>query len=117
MALWNQITHCASAIRELVAPTYHPERHYMRGPGPACARREFVGARVSRFWMAQRYRTQRDGLNMWAVVDRLTGLPPRFERIPQTALRRNDEDELAQLLNELDEARPAKGLPERHILK
>lgn len=20
-------------------PTYHPERHYMRGPGPACARR------------------------------------------------------------------------------
>ena len=19
--------------------TYHPERHYMRGPGPACARR------------------------------------------------------------------------------
>ena len=117
MALWNQITHCASAIRELVAPTYHPERHYMRGPGPACARREFVGARVSRFCVAQRYSTQRDGLNMWAVVDRLTGLPPRFERIPQTALRRNNEDELAQLLNELDDARPAKGLPERHILK
>jgi hypothetical protein len=43
IAFWNQITHCALAIRELVAPTYHPERHYMRGPGPACARREFVG--------------------------------------------------------------------------
>jgi hypothetical protein len=29
----------ASTIREFVAPTYRPERHYMRGPGPACARR------------------------------------------------------------------------------
>lgn len=28
------------AIREFVAPTYRPECHYMRGPGPACARRE-----------------------------------------------------------------------------
>jgi hypothetical protein len=26
-------------LRELVLPSYHPERHYMRGPGPACARR------------------------------------------------------------------------------
>ena len=39
MAFWNQITHCAFALREFVAPTYRPERHYMRGPGPACARR------------------------------------------------------------------------------
>lgn len=29
----------AAAIREFVAPTYRPERYYMRGPGPACARR------------------------------------------------------------------------------
>ena len=29
----------AMALREFVAPTYRPERHYMRGPGPACARR------------------------------------------------------------------------------
>lgn len=28
------------ATREFVAPSYHPERHYMRGPGPACARRD-----------------------------------------------------------------------------
>ncbi|MCB1383486.1 MAG: hypothetical protein KDJ73_11275 [Notoacmeibacter sp.] len=28
----------AVALREFVWPTYHPERHYMRGPGPACAR-------------------------------------------------------------------------------
>ncbi len=29
----------AVAAREFVAPRYRPERHYMRGPGPACARR------------------------------------------------------------------------------
>jgi hypothetical protein len=40
MAFWNQITHYASAIREFIAPTYRPERHYMRGPGPAYARRQ-----------------------------------------------------------------------------
>jgi hypothetical protein len=34
-----QFTRYASAIREFVAPSYRPERHYMRGPGPACARR------------------------------------------------------------------------------
>ena len=39
MAIWIQLTHYASAFREFVAPTYRPERHYMRGPGPACARR------------------------------------------------------------------------------
>jgi hypothetical protein len=39
MTFWNRITHLAFALREFVAPTYRPERHYMRGPGPACARR------------------------------------------------------------------------------
>lgn len=39
MSLWTAIGHYAVAIREFVAPTYRPERHYMRGPGPACARR------------------------------------------------------------------------------
>jgi hypothetical protein len=39
MAIWNSLATCAFAIREFVAPTYRPERHYMRGPGPACARR------------------------------------------------------------------------------
>lgn len=29
----------ASAVREFIAPRYRPELHYMRGPGPACARR------------------------------------------------------------------------------
>ena len=42
MTIWNHITSYAFAIREFVAPTYRPERYYMRGPGPACARR--VGA-------------------------------------------------------------------------
>lgn len=39
MALWNHISQYAFAFREFIAPTYRPERHYMRGPGPACARR------------------------------------------------------------------------------
>lgn len=39
MTIWNQIAGYAAAIREFVAPTYRPERYYMRGPGPACARR------------------------------------------------------------------------------
>jgi hypothetical protein len=28
-----------SRLRGLFAPPYYPERHYMRGPGPACAAR------------------------------------------------------------------------------
>lgn len=39
MAIWTRLSTCAFAIREFIAPTYRPERHYMRGPGPACARR------------------------------------------------------------------------------
>ena len=39
MTIWHQITHYAHTFREFIAPTYQPERHYMRGPGPACARR------------------------------------------------------------------------------
>lgn len=39
MAFFNHLTTYAFAIREFIAPTYRPERHYMRGPGPACARR------------------------------------------------------------------------------
>jgi hypothetical protein len=40
MTILNHIAHFAFAFREFVAPTYRPERHYMRGPGPACARRQ-----------------------------------------------------------------------------
>lgn len=39
MNFWSTIRRAALAVREFVAPTYRPERHYMRGPGPACARR------------------------------------------------------------------------------
>ncbi|RWD78291.1 MAG: hypothetical protein EOS48_24780 [Mesorhizobium sp.] len=39
MKRWALITRLASAFREFVAPRYRPELHYMRGPGPACARR------------------------------------------------------------------------------
>jgi hypothetical protein len=39
MELWISIAQLASAFREFVAPRYRPELHYMRGPGPAFARR------------------------------------------------------------------------------
>ena len=39
MEIWPRITHLASMFREFVAPHYRPELYYMRGPGPACARR------------------------------------------------------------------------------
>ncbi|MFC5038946.1 hypothetical protein [Tianweitania sediminis] len=39
MSILNIITSAARILREFIAPTYRPERHYMRGPGPACARR------------------------------------------------------------------------------
>lgn len=39
MQLWSQIIHVSSAVREFVTPTYRPELHYMRGPGPANRRR------------------------------------------------------------------------------
>jgi hypothetical protein len=38
--IWTHIASYATAIREFVAPTYRPERYYMRGPGPAYARRQ-----------------------------------------------------------------------------
>ena len=28
-----------SGLRDWVAPRYRPEKHYMHGPGPACAAR------------------------------------------------------------------------------
>jgi hypothetical protein len=43
MPFWSRCARYALAVREFVAPTYQPERHYMRGPGPACARRAAMG--------------------------------------------------------------------------
>jgi hypothetical protein len=37
--MFVQLRKAVSAVREFLIPSYHPERHYMRGPGPACARR------------------------------------------------------------------------------
>jgi hypothetical protein len=45
MEPWILITQLYSTVREFVAPTYRPELHYMRGPGPAYAR---VHARTRR---------------------------------------------------------------------
>jgi hypothetical protein len=39
MGSWALIAKLVSAFREFVAPQYRPELYYMRGPGPACARR------------------------------------------------------------------------------
>lgn len=39
MSILVQLRDRVSVIREFVAPSYRPERHYMRGPGPACAAR------------------------------------------------------------------------------
>jgi len=33
------IRHLGETARDFFAPTYRPERHYMRGAGPACAAR------------------------------------------------------------------------------
>lgn len=38
MSIWAQIINSAISVREFLMPSYRPERHYMRGPGPACAR-------------------------------------------------------------------------------
>jgi hypothetical protein len=46
MTIWTHLTHYAFALREFIAPTYRPEQHYMRGPGPACARRMGQAIRV-----------------------------------------------------------------------
>ncbi|MCO5073446.1 MAG: hypothetical protein M9944_19795 [Rhizobiaceae bacterium] len=49
MTLFLQFARYATAFRDFVSPSYRPERHYMRGPGPACARRvgEVVSSRAS----------------------------------------------------------------------
>jgi hypothetical protein len=39
MEVWPLIRQLISALRDFLAPRYRPERHYMRGPGPAYARR------------------------------------------------------------------------------
>lgn len=39
MELWSHLAQVSSAIREFIAPSYRPELHYMRGPGPAYRRR------------------------------------------------------------------------------
>lgn len=39
MSIFVQLRGCVIVLREFIAPSYRPERHYMRGPGPACAAR------------------------------------------------------------------------------
>lgn len=39
MTMIIQLRDTLRVVREFIVPSYRPERHYMRGPGPACARR------------------------------------------------------------------------------
>jgi hypothetical protein len=39
MAFFKVIHELPKRVRRLVAPSYRPEKHYMRGFGPACAAR------------------------------------------------------------------------------
>ncbi|WP_293293470.1 hypothetical protein [Oricola sp.] len=43
MILIRSFGHVLATMRGLVWRQYHPERHYMRGPGPACAKRQMRG--------------------------------------------------------------------------
>ncbi|KFB11365.1 hypothetical protein [Nitratireductor basaltis] len=43
MALVKFISRFVQSLKASLLQRYHPERHYMRGPGPACARRRSGG--------------------------------------------------------------------------
>lgn len=34
--LWSTLSDMVACLRRDLLSTYRPERHYMRGPGPAC---------------------------------------------------------------------------------
>lgn len=40
MVLVRVLSKCFWVVRDMLPTRYHPERHYMRGPGPACARKQ-----------------------------------------------------------------------------
>lgn len=42
MKLIQSVRGQVSAMVAAISSGYHPERHYMRGPGPACAARAFA---------------------------------------------------------------------------
>jgi hypothetical protein len=39
MRFFNHMREHTTAVFAILISGYHPERHYMRGPGPACAAR------------------------------------------------------------------------------
>ena len=45
MDSWTLIETLWTNVREFVVPSYRPELHYMRGPGPAYARAHARGGR------------------------------------------------------------------------
>jgi hypothetical protein len=41
--IWTAFVDMISALRRDLCASYHPERHYMRGPGPACRAKRIGG--------------------------------------------------------------------------
>ena len=39
-SLFSVLQHFPKRVRTLMGPRYRPEKHYMRGAGPACAARQ-----------------------------------------------------------------------------
>jgi hypothetical protein len=42
--LWSELSDMVACLRRDVLGSYRPERHYMRGPGPAC-RAKWLGTK------------------------------------------------------------------------
>jgi hypothetical protein len=40
--LWSELSSMVACLRRDWLSGYHPERHYMRGPGPACRAKRMV---------------------------------------------------------------------------
>ena len=47
MTLISIVRRLPLRVRHFVGPRYHPEKHYMRGFGPACAARQAAARRVA----------------------------------------------------------------------
>jgi hypothetical protein len=47
MRLAASFARILSGLRGFLAPRYQPERHYMRGPGPACSRKHRTSGKLA----------------------------------------------------------------------
>lgn len=42
--LWSELSDMVACLRRDLFTSYRPERHYMRGPGPACRAKQALAA-------------------------------------------------------------------------